>query len=186
MRTSKTLMIACSAFIGAGVASAAAAGLIAASAAAVPGQDFPSYSVKTILNGAGLTHQNSQTGRKEALSKPDDLTFFGGDLFTAFQNGDGPQGEPSTTKNADSTVVEFTPGGSVVAQWDLRGKVDGLTASPATGVVIATVNEDLHSSLYSIEPGGAVIHYQYSKPLPHNGGTDAISFFKGQMLVMAS
>jgi len=193
MRTSKTLMIVSTALV-----SAAAAGLIAASAAAAPGhaapghpgqpagQSFPSYSVKTILNGAGLTHHNSHTGKKEALSKPDDLTSFGGDLFTAFQNGVGPQGEPSTTNNADSTVVEFTPGGSVVAQWDLRGKVDGLTANPATGEVIATVNEDLHSSLYSIEPGGEVIHYQYSKPLPHNGGTDAISFFKGQMLVSAS
>ncbi|HEX6521642.1 MAG TPA: hypothetical protein VF070_16810 [Streptosporangiaceae bacterium] len=186
MRTSKSWLIAGTAFMTAGVASAAAAGLIAASAAAAPGQNFPSYSVKTILNGAGLTHHNSRTGKKEALSKPDDLTFFGGDLFTAFQNGVGPQGEPSTTNNADSTVVEFTPGGSVVAQWDLRGKIDGLTANPATGEVIATVNEDLHSSLYSIEPGGEVIHYQYSKPLPHNGGTDAISFFKGQMLVSAS
>jgi hypothetical protein len=28
-------------------------------------------------------------------------------LFTAFQNGVGSQGEPSTDGNLDSTVVEF-------------------------------------------------------------------------------
>jgi hypothetical protein len=74
----------------------------------------------------------------------------------------------------------------VLAQWDVAGKVDGLTANPDTGEVIATVNEDAKSSLYDIGPGGGIVHYAYSKPLPHNGGTDAISFFKGQMMVSAS
>ena len=190
MRSAKTLAVAATA-----VAGVTAAGLLAASAIAAPAQQahpanptspFPSYSIRTVLNGAGLSHDNSHTGKKEGLTKPDDLTQFGGDLFTAFQNGVGPQGEASTSGNSDSTIVEFRPGGSVVSQWDVRGKVDGLTANPATGEVIATVNEDLHSSLYSIEPGGALIHYSYSKPLPHNGGTDAISFFNGKMLVSAS
>jgi len=70
---------------------------------------------------------------------------------------------------------------------DVRGKCDGLTANPATGAVIATVNEDAYSSLYSIDPGsGQVGHYYYNKPLPHHGGTDAISFYRGQMLISAS
>ena len=181
MPTSKTLVMA----------AITAAGLLTASALASPAhaaaskQDFPSYSVKTILNGANLSHKNSKTGKSEALTKPDDITQYGGNLYTAFQNGVGPQGQPATDGNKDGTIVEFTPGGSVIAQWDVVGKVDGLTANPGTGDVIATVNEDLNSSLYDIT-GGTVVHYTYSKALPHHGGTDAISFYQGQMLISAS
>ena len=83
-------------------------------------------------------------------------------------NGVGPQGQASADGNRDSTVVEFTPNGRVVRQWDIRGKCDGLTADPDTGQLIATVNEDLHSSLYRINPrSGRVTHYRYSRPLPH-------------------
>ena len=59
--------------------------------------------------------------------------------------------------------------------------------NPYTGQVIATVNEDLNSSLFSIDPwSGHVTHYWYSRPLPHHGRTDAISFYNGQMLISAS
>lgn len=37
----------------------------------------------------------------------------------------------------------------------MRGKSDGLTANPWTGAVIATVNKDANSSLYSINPWSA-------------------------------
>jgi hypothetical protein len=33
---------------------------------------------------------------------------------------------------------------------------------------------------------GSVTHYSYSEPLPHNGGTDAISVYRGQILISAS
>ena len=186
MRTSRTLAIAA-----ASAAAVTAAGLVTATALASPAhpaaskQNFPSYSVKTILNGAKLSHKNSKTGKSEALSLPDDITQYGGNLYTAFQNGVGPQGQAASDGNKDGTVVEFTPGGSVLAQWDVTGKVDGLTANPATGDVIATVNEDLHSSLYDIT-GGTAVHYTYNRALPHNGGTDAISFYKGQLMISAS
>lgn len=189
MRTTQTLAVAAAA-----VAGATAAGLIAASALAAPGrpagqatpkQSFPSYSVKVMLRGSSLHHANSMTGKREALTMPDDITQSGGDLYTAFQNGVGPQGQAAADGNADSTVVRFTPGGSVVAQWDVRGKVDGLSANPATGDVIATVNEDANSSLYDISAGG-VTHYRYNKALPHRGGTAGVSFYQGKMLVSAS
>jgi hypothetical protein len=191
VRTSKTLVLAAAAVATTTVAAVTVAGLQtgpALAAAAHPAaarQDLPSYSVRTILNGAHLSHVNSKTGKKEALTKPDDITQYGGNLYTAFQNGVGPQGQPAPDGNRDSTVVEFTKGGSVVAQWDLTGKVDGLTANPGTGDVIATVNEDRYSSLYDIT-GGTVVHYRYNTVLPHHGGTDAISFYKGQMLISAS
>jgi hypothetical protein len=86
--------------------------------------------------------------------------------------------------------VEFTRTGRVVRQWDIRGKCDGVTADPARHRVIATVNEDANSSLYTIDPGAAparqVHHYAYSAPLPSKGGTDAISIFHGMVLVSAS
>jgi hypothetical protein len=186
VRTSKTLAMAAAAS-----AAVTAAGLLTTTALASPvhpvasDQGLPTYSVKTILNGAKLSHKNSKTGKSEELTKPDDITQYGGSLYTAFQNGVGPQGEPAADGNKDSTIVEFTPGGSVVAQWDVLGKVDGLTANPGNGDVITTVNEDLNSSLYDIT-GGAAVHYAYNEALRHHGGTDAISFYQGQMLISAS
>ncbi|MGH3253227.1 MAG: hypothetical protein ACRDOI_44390, partial [Trebonia sp.] len=127
------------------------------------------------------------TARTEALSGPDDIAQLGGDVFVNFQNGVGAQGEAAPDGNLDSTIVEFTLSGRKVAQWDLHGKSDGLSADPLTGEVIATVNEDAHSSLYTINPcTGAVTHYAYSKPLPHDGGTDAIAIYHGQILISAS
>jgi hypothetical protein len=152
----------------------------------------PSYDVRQILSGQRLGHWYTPAGSGkrhwERLSSPDDITSFDGDLFTTFQNGVGPQGQASPDGNRDSTIVEFTQGGQVLRQWDLRGKCDGLTANPATGQVMATINEDANSSLDSIDFWtGRVTDYRYSKqPLPHHGGTDAISFYRGQMLISAS
>jgi len=151
----------------------------------------PTYKVVTILSGKSLHHTYTKASSSklysEPLASPDDITRIGGDLFTTFQNGVGPQGQASPDGNRDSTIVEFTLSGAFVNQWDLRGKCDGLTANPATGLVVATVNEDANSSLYTIDPStGQVVHYSYYKPLPHKGGTDAISFDNGLMLISAS
>jgi hypothetical protein len=151
--------------------------------------------VRRVLDGKKLRHAFVVNGksRSEALADPDDITVLGHRLYVAFQNGVGSQGEPSSDGNADSTVVEFTASGHVIRQWDIKGKCDGLTADPARGLVIATVNEDAKSSIYTIAPGagaGAVAaqvqHYRYSKALPHKGGTDAISIWRGHVLVSAS
>lgn len=124
------------------------------------------------------------------LTLPDDITAAGQYLFTASQNGVGPQGQAAPDGNRDSTVVEFTRRGRVIRQWDIRGKCDGLTADPARHRVIATVNEDAHSSVYTIAPwaapAGQVRHYTFSAPLPSKGGTDAISVFHGLVLISAS
>ncbi|MGO9972547.1 MAG: hypothetical protein ACLP01_07035 [Solirubrobacteraceae bacterium] len=57
---------------------------------------------------------------------------------------------------------------------------------PRLDRLIATVNEDANSSVYLINPDGGATHYQYSEPLPHNGGTDAISIYHGMVLISAS
>jgi hypothetical protein len=192
-RRARTLAVA-TAVAGAGVL--AVAGALAAPASAQPA---PAASVAAadplhvtqIAFGNKLHHtflpNGKGTAHTEALTSPDDITELGGDVFVTFQNGVGPQGQASTDGNLNSTIVEFTLSGREVAQWDLLGKCDGLTADPLTGEVIATINEDAHSSLYTIKPrAGSVTHYAYSEPLPSNGGTDAISIYRGQILISAS
>jgi hypothetical protein len=121
----------------------------------------------------------------ESLSQPDDIVTLGGNLYVGFQNGVGSQGEVSTSGNLDSTLAEFTPAGSLVKQWDVTGKIDGMGADSATGQVIATVNEDSKSSLYAVS-GGTVTHYTYTPSLPHLGGSDAVSAYNGKILISAS
>ena len=143
------------------------------------------YAVTVLASGASMSHLVGTT--REALTDPDDITLMGGHIFTAFQNGVGSTGTASPTGNTDSTIVELTLGGALVHQWDVTGKVDGMTADPDRGRLIATVNEDGNSSLYTVTPAnGRVIHFAYSEPLPHNGGTDAISIYHGQVVISAS
>jgi hypothetical protein len=124
--------------------------------------------------------------RTEHLTQPDDIVTLGGKLYVGFQNGVGSQGEASGSGNLDSTLVEFTPAGSVVKQWDVTGKIDGMGADSAAGQVIVTVNEDSKSSLYTVS-GGTVTHYTYApSPLPQLGGTDAVAVYNGKILVSAS
>ena len=169
-------------------ASAVSAATRAAAASAVP----PGLRVQQILSGQQLRHSFPVPGgtRSERLTSPDDLTSLGRDLFTAFQNGVGPQGQAAPDGNRYSTIVELRPDGRPLRQWDILGKCDGLTADPATRRIIATVNEDAHSSVYTIAPlapaGAQVQHYRYSVPLPSKGGTDAISVYHGQVLISAS
>lgn len=159
-----------------------ASGLLATNALAgptggPPGHQGQSPSLQAIFAGATL-----------GLSQPDDLTVMDHQLFVAFQNGVGPQGQPSSTGGLDSTVVEMSPTGAVEASWQLAGHCDGLTADPAGHELIATVNEDLHSSLFTIDPSSATpVRYSYApSPLAHNGGTDAVSVVDGQILISAS
>lgn len=144
------------------------------------------FSARVLINGATIMHPLG--GGSEPVSNPDDITRLDDHIFVAFQNGVGPQGQASPTGNLDSTIVEFSRSGDELTQWDIAGKCDGLTADPATGQLIATVNEDANSSVYLIdpEPGSAPVHYQYSESLPSNGGTDAISIYNGTVLISAS
>jgi hypothetical protein len=188
--------LAVAAVAGAGVLAMAGALAAPASAQVAPARPASVAAgdplhVTQIAFGKKLRHTFRPNGtgaaRTEALSSPDDITQLGRDVFVTFQNGVGPQGQASPDGNLDSTIVEFTLSGREVAQWDLHGKCDGLTADPLTGEVIATINEDAHSSLYAIKPrAGSATHYAYSEPLPHNGGTDAIAIYRGQILISAS
>ena len=147
------------------------------------------YAVTNVLLGSSLSHPVGAGSEK--LTKPDDIVVLENKLFAVFQNGVGAMGEASPTGNTATTLVEFTKSGHVVQQWDLTGRVDGMGADPASERVIATVNEDGNSSLYTVTPDSApsdqLAHYTYSpSPLPHGGGTDAVSVYHGRILISAS
>jgi hypothetical protein len=169
-----------------GTAGCSSSSSSSASASASP----KTLTVKQIVLGETLKHSFQPNGKGAAitgrLTQPDDIVALGGHLYVGFQNGVGSQGEVAPSGNLDSTLIEITPAGSVVKQWDVTGKIDGLGADPATGQVFATVNEDSKSSLYVVS-GGTVTHYTYiPSPLPHMGGTDAVAVYNGKILISAS
>jgi len=173
---SGSLMRRCAVAAGLSVTAGAIAIGSGAAAVAAGSPTVPSgFSISTLAAGG-------------SLSKPDDIAQLGNHLFVSFQNGVGAKGEPAPGGGRTSTVQEFTLAGAPVARWTLTGKCDGLSADPANNRLIATVNEDANSSLYTISPGSArPTHYTYSpSPLPHKGGTDAISIVNGQILIAAS
>jgi hypothetical protein len=85
-----------------------------------------------------------------------------------------------------------------IASWELAGKIDGVGGDPSGHRVIASVNEDGNSSLYTITPsapsGQQVRHYTYS-PAPDSGstggvltggGSDTVTVFRGHIYLSAS
>jgi hypothetical protein len=171
----------------AGCSSSSTSSSTSSASASAPSNAF---TVKQIVLGTTLKHSYQPNGtgatKTESLSQPDDIVALGGNLYVGFQNGVGSQGEVAPSGNLDSTLVEITPAGSVVNQWDVTGKIDGMGVDSGSGQVIATVNEDSKSSLYTVS-GGTVTHYTYTPAsLPHLGGTDAIAVDNGKILISAS
>jgi hypothetical protein len=184
-RRTKALLLA---ILGAAPAIAFGTSAVAARASGGAHHAVPAQSALTnavFATATTLTHVTPKG--KQQLSAPDDITYLAGHIFVGFQNGVGPQGQASPAGDKDSTVVEFDQSGHAVAQWDIVGKCDGLTADPSSDRVIATVNEDANSSIYLIDPARtAAVHYGYNEPLPSDGGTDAIEAYDGMVLVSAS
>ena len=181
-RTAVTVTAACAAFIP----------VMAASAAAAPGHarpDWPGTLPATTVVAA------PPSGAKGA----DDITPLatrgvdGGRLviWTAYQNGINADGTPGTPGGpTQSTVAGYdAKTGALVTTIAVTGKVDGLTADPALGRLIATVNEDLNSAFKLVDPAtGTVTTYQYS-PSPAvsgAGGTDSIAVRGRQIFVIHS
>src|ERR1700730_2636888 len=101
-------------------------------------------------NGAsGFSAQVFATGGS-TFSAVDDITNMGGSIFVAWQNGVGPKGEPAANGNTQSTVVQYSRSGRNLQDWQLTARVDGMTADAAHDRIIATVNEDALTSLYTI------------------------------------
>lgn len=137
-----------------------------------------------------FTPTGLRTDQGKPLGKPDDIVRLGADLFVAFQNGVGSTGGAAPNGDTESSLLELTPAGHLVRQWDLTGKIDGMGVDPKTHSVVATVNEDGGSSLYTIDPAASdsgVTHYCYAgAALPHGGGTDSVVSYRGRLVISAS
>lgn len=129
------------------------------------------------------------------MSNPDDITMLNGNIYVTYQNGIGPKGQASSGGATNSNIVEYDKNGHVVAQWNVAGHCDGLTADTANNRIIATVNEDGNSSMYIVTPGNATPqHIKYSVDpatvksgaLATGGGTDSIAIDNGKMFISAS
>ena len=132
-------------------------------------------------------------------SGPDDLTRLAVDgldgdkalLWTGMQNHINPDGTALVAGGpTQSDVVGFDPStGAPEDDIKVTGKVDGLTADPAHGRLIATVNEDLNSAFDTIDPAtNTVVTYTYAPDpgVTGNGGTDSITLQDGHIYVSHS
>ena len=178
-RTRAAAATTVTALISAATMAAGAPGADAATTKAAPGISLPAGFHATVL---------AQGGK---LAGPDDITELDGNVFVGYQNGVGPNGEPSPTGATKGTVVEYTLQGKVVGSWSLTGKIDGLGADAEHHYVIATTNEDSNSSLHTIKPLGhgkaEIKNYKFnSNPLPHGGGTDSVIVRNGVIYLSAS
>ena len=175
------------------VAGAAVTALVSCASVAV-GTSGAEAATTGVALPAGFHASVFASGGK--LTGPDDITQLNGHVYVGYQNGVGPNGDPSSTGNTTGTVVEYTLQGKQIATWTLTGKIDGLGTDPTRNRVIATVNEDSNSSVYTItekwgehgaEPGGYLKHYSFSQnPLPHGGGTDSVVVKNGVIYLSAS
>lgn len=169
------------------IAALAIAAVVASAAAAVAAPSAPpQYTITPIATAPA------------GASLPDDIAQLDGLLYVGYQNG-VPSSGPAATGPQDSTLVAYTTTGTIVKQWQLRGKIDGLAADPHLHRVIVTVNEDANSSLYVVQGfhkkhAGEVLHYRYRpEPDSHStgglftgGGTDAVSVLDDGTIILSA
>lgn len=129
---------------------------------------------------------------------PDDISILSVDgldggrpvLWTAYQNGIGPDGTPSACCTQSTVAGYDAATGALIKTVAVTGKIDGLRADTANHRLVVTVNEDANSALNVINVvTGSVTAFTYS-PDPEssggNGGTDSISFWHGGLCVSHS
>ncbi|MBV8988755.1 MAG: hypothetical protein JO372_09380, partial [Solirubrobacterales bacterium] len=147
------------------------------------------YTTQVFASGATIQHtvpKAASPSGKASIFQPDDLTKLGSDIWVGFQNGVDPTGL-AVSHISDSTIVQFSSSGAKVRQWDVAGHLDGIAADTAHNQVVVTTNEDANPHIFVLKPGSSqVTSYSVPNPLPHHGGLDAISFWKGMMLISAS
>ena len=145
-----------------------------------------------------LTGTTLVSAPPSGLSGPDDLTWLsvpgieGGQplLWTEYQNGIQPNGEPSSKGATTSNLVAYDPyTGTVIRNIAVKGHVDGLSADPALGKLLVTSNEDANSTFNVVDPlTSTVTTFQYSPdPIKSgNGGTDSVAVLNGHIYVAHS
>ena len=123
------------------------------------------------------------TGGPISSTSPDSVVLGDGSVWVAYQNG-----ADSTGASGSSTVVRYSPTGSVTNTWTIAGNVDGLRIDP-TGQVWALQNNDGNSALTVINPAtNATTSFSYGSSYTANGnslgrGFDDAQFLNGQVFL---
>jgi hypothetical protein len=161
-------------------------------AAAQASQALAAATKPTVPSGFTIT---KVADAPKGAANCDDLGFLDGHLFMGCQDQ-----TTSSGAGGDSTLVEYTPTGTVVQTWQLRHKIDGLAGDPLTHKVIITLDEDTNTLMATVNPtapaGQQVTYYNYSPDprgattsiaLRTGGGTDQVSVdAAGHVLVTGS
>jgi hypothetical protein len=155
----------------------------------------PSFAATTPSVPPGFTITKIAAPSAATASNCDDLAFLEGHLFMGCQNK-----TLSVGGGGNSTLIEYTPAGTVVNTWSITDKIDGMAADPLNHRVIVSLNEDANTHLATITPSAAsgqqVTYYTYSPDprggstpvaLHTGGGTDQVSVDSaGHVLITAS
>ena len=116
------------------------------------------------------------------LTNPDSITEAEGDIFVTYANASLPDGT-----SGSSTVVQYSPTGTIIRTYTIAGRNDGLKFNPYTRKIWALRNEDANPALTIIDPKtGKTTDYTYAQPTLHGGGYDDVVFLNGQVFISAS
>ena len=134
--------------------------------AAVSAQAAPTVSVSTFATGSAVMAKD-----------PDSITTGDGSVWVAYGNG-----ADSTGASGNSTVVRYSPSGTVQHTYTIAGLVDGLKFNPVTGMIWALQNNDGNSTLSLINPASNTV----SPALTYAGltsgrGYDDVAFLNGKV-----
>jgi hypothetical protein len=117
-----------------------------------------------------------------SYTQPDSIAFADLNVFVAFGNGTATDGSDGQS----STVVEYTPAGTVVKTYTVPGHVAALKGDPDTGRLWALANPAANPSLTIIQPSSGVQNNFTFPPTAHGGGYDGLSFRNGLVYISAS
>ena len=132
------------------------------------------------VRAASFTIQQFATGAAVGGASPDSVQFGDGSLWIAYQNG-----AASTGGSGSSTVVRYSPSGTVINTWSIAGNVDGLRIDPS-GTVWALQNNDANSALTTINPvTNATTSYTYGSSYTNVSGRgfDDVQFTNSQVFM---
>ncbi|MBV9761270.1 MAG: hypothetical protein JO340_11960 [Acidobacteriaceae bacterium] len=121
------------------------------------------------------------TGSAVGATGPDSVSFGDNSLWIEYQNN-----AVSTGGSGSSTIVRYSPSGTIEHTWSIAGNVDGLKVDPSTGLVWALQNQDGNSALTIINPAtNATTPYAYGNSYTNvpNRGFDDIVFLNGQVFL---
>ena len=119
----------------------------------------------------------------DGLTNPDSITTAHGKIFVVYANATNADGT-----GGSSTIVEYSPTGSMLRRFYVQGKSDGLKYNPFDHKLWALRNEDSNPALTLIDPKtGEQTDYTYAElPPAHGGGYDDVVFMKGKTFISAS